>query len=215
MSDPIADAVPAFDYRSASDGEADAAILDAALAELAASGYAGATIAAIAERANVDKQSIYQRWRSKQQLVLEAITSLARQHRMPHTGSLRGDLLEILSALGSVLTHPGTAPLLGSLAVAAQQQKSAAIVLHTDFLTDSRASVLDALRRGQRLGEIRRDQDVSALADALLGPLYLRVLLVEGPVNDAFIVQIVDAVLRGATVAGSASGKRTDLSGSR
>lgn len=145
--------------------------------------------------------------------MLDAITDLARHQRTPFTGSLRGDLLEILSALANVLTHPGTATLLGSLVAAAQDQQSAAVMLKVSFVADSRSAVLQALRRGQRRGEIRRNQDVNALADALIGALYVRVLLVEGPISDAFIVQTVDAILSGAAV-GAAAGRRADAAGS-
>lgn len=54
MSDPFANALPVATYPSARDGEDDAIVLDAARAELAASGYAGATLAAIAGRAGID-----------------------------------------------------------------------------------------------------------------------------------------------------------------
>src|SRR5205814_3995053 len=75
------------------------AIVDATLAILREEGYDGLSIETIARRAGVSRPTIYTRWRTLHDLVLEA----ARQARdtgpvfegiidVPDTGSMRGDL---------------------------------------------------------------------------------------------------------------------------
>ncbi|MGV9713585.1 TetR/AcrR family transcriptional regulator [Gordonia sp. NPDC003424] len=75
------------------------AILDAAWAQLAESGYAGFTIEGVAERAGTSRPVIYRRWKDREELAGAAIKHALnrRSHREPDdTGSLRGDLLAIL-----------------------------------------------------------------------------------------------------------------------
>ncbi|MEO7262767.1 MAG: helix-turn-helix domain-containing protein, partial [Jatrophihabitantaceae bacterium] len=52
------------------------AIKDATLAELACGGYGSVTIESVAARAQTGKASIYRRWPTKQELVLDALGDL-------------------------------------------------------------------------------------------------------------------------------------------
>jgi hypothetical protein len=53
------------------------------------------------------------------------------------------------------------------------------------------------LARGIALGELRPDLDIEATLDALYGPLYVRLLVGFGPLDDAYVERLVDTVLRG------------------
>lgn len=89
-------ATPARRRRGA---ELEAALLDAALAELLASGYDDLTYEAVAERAQTSRAVLYRRWPSKRELALAAALRLLDSHPVPtpDTGSLRGDVLELLT----------------------------------------------------------------------------------------------------------------------
>src|SRR6266511_5046821 len=66
----------------------------ATLAELAERGYAALSLESIARRAGVHKTTLYRRWGTREELVLEAMLARAGEHiSVPDTGSLRGDLL--------------------------------------------------------------------------------------------------------------------------
>ena len=60
------------------DAGADTAILDATLAVIAAEGYTGFSMDAVASRAGVSKATIYRRWPSKQDLVIAAAAALSQ-----------------------------------------------------------------------------------------------------------------------------------------
>ena len=63
------------------------------------------TIDAVAARAHVSKATIYRRWDGKAELVVAALRD--RQvgvHNPPDTGSLRGDLIELLRATAAICT---------------------------------------------------------------------------------------------------------------
>ena len=79
----------------------ESALLDAAWQELVEVGYAGLTMESVAARAHTGVAVLYRRWPNKDQLVLGAIEHYreARPVEIPDTGSLRGDLLALLTAM--------------------------------------------------------------------------------------------------------------------
>ncbi|GII84935.1 TetR family transcriptional regulator [Sphaerisporangium siamense] len=87
------------------------AILDAAVAELTDSGYAGLTIDKVAARAGTNKNAVYRRWPNRLALGIAAYRRLTTTVPPPDTGDLRGDVLELLrqanrywsSPLGAIL----------------------------------------------------------------------------------------------------------------
>ena len=78
--------------------ELEDALLQAALDELADSGYGDFTIERVAERAGTSRHVLYRRWRSREELVLAALRHDADRDaaEVPDTGSLRGDVLAAL-----------------------------------------------------------------------------------------------------------------------
>jgi AcrR family transcriptional regulator len=79
--------------------ELDHAILEAALAELTDGGYAQFTVERVAERAGTSRHVVYRRWSTRSELALQALlhNSDSARRPIPDTGSLRGDVLALLS----------------------------------------------------------------------------------------------------------------------
>ncbi len=82
--------------------ELEAALLDAAWDELAEVGFAKLTMESVASRAGTGIAVLYRRWDNKDQLVLAALEHYRNSHPvdLPDTGTLRGDLLAALTAMG-------------------------------------------------------------------------------------------------------------------
>ena len=80
----------------------EAALLDAAWAELAEAGYAKLTMESVASRAGTGIAVLYRRWANKDELVLVALEHYRNSHPvdLPDTGTLRGDLLAALTGMG-------------------------------------------------------------------------------------------------------------------
>lgn len=78
----------------------DAEILEAALDVLAETGYDGMTIDMVAARAKAGKATVYRRWASKGELVVEAVACMKKNDidfdNLPDTGTLRGDLVAMI-----------------------------------------------------------------------------------------------------------------------
>ena len=83
----------------------EAAIFAAVWAELADHGYMGLTIAGVAERAGTSKPVLYRRWPNRARLVYAALESRHRTISPADTGSLRGDLLALMTAVAQEATN--------------------------------------------------------------------------------------------------------------
>src|SRR5918911_1191231 len=89
------------------DPSRDGVIRAAILRLLADVGYGALTMDAVAAEAGVGKATIYRRWRTKQDLVVDTISDLNRaEATTPDTGSLEGDLRALLHSLVAVITGP-------------------------------------------------------------------------------------------------------------
>src|SRR5260370_18750172 len=76
--------------------QAQKAIIDATLELLAEEGFQGLSIEAVAARAGVGKTTIYRRWSSKEELVMEAIRQVQIDVPVMDTGNFRNDLAALL-----------------------------------------------------------------------------------------------------------------------
>jgi AcrR family transcriptional regulator len=78
----------------------DGLILEAALAVLAEQGYEGMTIDMVAARAGMARATVYRRWATKTDLVLDAVARMSHSDvnldQLPDTGSLRGDMTAMI-----------------------------------------------------------------------------------------------------------------------
>src|SRR4028119_1386795 len=73
----------------------------------AAGGSSALTMDAVAAEAGVGKATIYRRWRTKQDLVADTITELNRCWTVDvDTGSLEGDLRQLVHRMVEMMTSP-------------------------------------------------------------------------------------------------------------
>jgi AcrR family transcriptional regulator len=183
------------------------AVITATLAELAERGYSGVSLDGVAARAEVHKTTVYRRWRTKEQLVLDAMLRQAAQTvSVPDTGTLRGDLLELARRSAAIQTSPageavaravaGEAP--GNPAIAAASQQFWAQRLELDRTI---------LRRARDRGEINARTADSPVIESLLGALYFRLLVSGEAIDDDFVESIADLVYAACIAAGHQHGK--------
>ena len=87
----------------------DSAVLRSTVELLAETGYADLSVDAIARRAGTSKPAIYRRWPSKAHLVHEAVFPISDATALPDTGSLAGDVREMVAPHRGGADHPGRA----------------------------------------------------------------------------------------------------------
>jgi AcrR family transcriptional regulator len=111
------------------DDTRDDDILDAALDVLAEAGYSGMTVDMVAIRAKAGKATVYRRWRSKADLVLDAVGRMKHRQvdfaHLPDTGTLRGDLLALFKPQSSAEGERKIRIMAGLASLLAQQQSLA------------------------------------------------------------------------------------------
>jgi AcrR family transcriptional regulator len=183
-----------------------AAVLEATADVLFDSGFDALLVREVAERADVHESSIYRRWGTKENLVVDALLSrLGHEVPTPDTGSLREDLLVALRAVKAFL---GT-PLGENLVRMALRQDIFSKSDHARYWNDrfTRASAM--LDRAEARGELRPGIDRFLTIETLIGPLYFRFLLTREPLDEGVLETIVDLVLTGIAVEHPSSSQPT------
>jgi AcrR family transcriptional regulator len=177
---------------------AQRAILDAALDLLAAEGFERMSIEAVAARAGVGKTTIYRWWTSKDDLVIDAMENLIAEVQPPDTGSVRGDLVELMVQIERVLTSTRAGDVFPRM-VAEVAAASALGVAYLERVIAPRFAILDSiLARGVRRGELRADLDLELARDLLIGPMVFAKLTRRLPSRRARRAErLVDLLLGG------------------
>ena len=176
-------------------------IIRATIAELSKVGYGALRVEDVAERAGVNKTTVYRRWPTKPELVAAAIRAVSGiGEPLPDTGTLHGDLIELARrALAFVRTPEGRA--LTRLIVL--EGGDPEVDRLTRWLRDeSVARRARVLHRGRQRGELPGDVDTQLVLDAIFAPLMNRELRLGEAVEPRTIERLVDLVLTGAAHGG-------------
>ncbi|HWM08001.1 MAG TPA: TetR/AcrR family transcriptional regulator [Solirubrobacteraceae bacterium] len=173
-----------------------AAALAAAMDELAESGYAAVTLEGVARRAGVHKTTLYRRWGTREALVLEAMLEHAGERvPVPDTGSLREDLLALATAAAATAATPQGEAVVRAV-VAAGRHDEALAAANRRFWTERLALDGAIVERAIARGELAAGVDAESVIEAVLGPIYFRLLVTGEPVDRTFIELVVDLVSR-------------------
>jgi AcrR family transcriptional regulator len=148
------------------------AILATATELVVASGFHGFSMDAVAKQARVSKATIYRRWPSRDDLVLDVYAQLRAPVRSPDTGDVLEDLRIILSDLCALLDSP-LSPVMAALADGAERDEALDDLMRT-VGSRSRAHLIRALSDGIERGELAAATEPHQLADLLVGPLFYR-----------------------------------------
>ncbi len=177
------------------DPSRDGVIRAAILRLLADVGYGALTMDAVASEAGVGKATIYRRWRTKQDLVVDTISELNRaEAEAPDTGSLEGDLRSMMHQMVSMITGPTGAATL-SLLSTVPHQPALARAFQDGPLAVWRQSFDDLWSRAEQRGEIPSGIANSVIAEATSALLVQHWLLTGRPVDDAFADEVLETVV--------------------
>ncbi|GAA1072667.1 TetR/AcrR family transcriptional regulator [Nocardiopsis metallicus] len=172
-----------------------AAILRAAVEELTERGYAALTMEGVAERARASKASLYRRWPTRAELVMDAVYSvLPRPESLPDTGELRGDLLHVLRQSARLLDGPAGQALRGLLAeVLPDRRRADEIRARSQGM--GRQMMEEVTRRAVERGEIDAEAVTPRRLDVGQALLRNHFLFHHESVSDELVMEIVDTVL--------------------
>jgi AcrR family transcriptional regulator len=177
------------------DPSRDSVIRAAILRLLADVGYGALTMDAVASEAGVGKATIYRRWRTKEDLVVDTISDLNRAEATPpDTGSLEGDLRQVLRSLVTVITGPTGAATLSLLSTVPHQPALAA-AFRNGPLGVWRHAFEQIWARAEQRGEVRPGLAGSVIAETTSALLVQRWLLTGEPVDEAYADEVLDTVV--------------------
>ena len=114
-----------------------------------------------------------------------------------HTGTLRGDLEALLSALSRIYGATPAATILSGLIAEAQADPALAEQLREIYVVPRRTILASILERAAARGEIALPEDLDFISDLVSGAVWFRLLLGERRLDRAFRTQLVDAILHG------------------
>jgi len=160
--------------------EAHRAILAAVIELLPEHGLKGLTIEAVAARAGVGKTTIYRRWRTKNELVVEAIEQLRPPGPPPDTGSLIGDLNALVALQRERLEASQLPRILPRVLGESLDEPELHAEIVERAVNPIRRVLEEFVRRGIARGELRQDVDVDTMVDVLHAiPIY-KLLMARG-----------------------------------
>jgi AcrR family transcriptional regulator len=176
---------------------ADQAIREAAVDLFAERGFEGFSVEDVADRAGVSKATVYRRYPSKVDLVVEAGSCLAADEiTFPDTGNLRDDMRGLARSLVRTFKHSPAGRVMPVMAFERNRYPELDAG-YRRFLADRKTRTRELVRRGIERGELPRDTDVAVMSSMLVGPIFHRLMITHEPLNDAFVDALVDALLRG------------------
>jgi AcrR family transcriptional regulator len=172
------------------------AVLDATIGLLVERGGEPFTVADVAARAGVHESTIYRRWGTPAGLFMDAaLDNIAAVMPVPDTGSLRGDLVALASAVVERRASPLGATLLRMSLVPDDDPRSDEYRLA--YWKEQRDRTAVIVERAVERGEVRADVPPGMVLELVIAPLYTRALATGGLDEPGLAEKIVDLVLAG------------------
>ena len=171
----------------------EAALLDAAWAELAAVGYGAFTMEGVAARAKTSRAVLYRRWPNRPDLAIAAIRRQAKlgADGIPDTGTLRGDVLALLR---HVSARAGELAGVISFLVAGyfDETGTSAAAVRERELTGEPTAMEIVLDRAAARGEIDPGRLSPRIASLPLDLLRHDLIMNRAPASDDTLIEIID-----------------------
>jgi AcrR family transcriptional regulator len=177
--------------------EARKAIIESTLELLKQSGFADLSIESIAAHAGVGKATVYRWWPNKAGLVMDAFVSVAEEElRYPPTGPAEKAIREQMKRWTLIFGGP-LGRVIAAVIGAGQSEPEMLEAFQTYYVEPRRREARELLKLGMKNGELRPDLDPDLILDILYGPLYLRLLIKNGPLTVQFIDDLFNIVWPG------------------
>jgi AcrR family transcriptional regulator len=171
----------------------EAAIFEIVLRELAETGYVNFSIERVAARAGTSKPVIYRRWPTRARLVYAALrasqpvlSSLA-----PDTGTVRGDLMDILQRVSEMVDKVSPEVIFGLIAELLHERDSS---LFAEVRERNAKTMTEILTRGIARGEIAAGKLTPRLAALPFDLVRYQLIVLQQPLSAQDIEEIIDRI---------------------
>ncbi len=180
--------------------ELTAAVVEAVLTELGECGYGRLSMQRVAARAGVGKSALYRRWPGREEMVIDVVARFGVPDLpLPDSGSLAGDLRELVREMRDWLAHPRLAPVVVDLMAESRRSPRLAAAFRDGLAGPRRHRSSAVLERAVARGEVGRldPVDVDLVLDVLGSVPFWRVAVHGADIDDAQVDGLVRMVVRG------------------
>jgi AcrR family transcriptional regulator len=173
-------------------------VIDAVLELTEAEGLGALTIDAIASKAGVSKASIYRRWSSKEDVVVDAMVSLVGEVPFPDTGDIRADLTSLITSLGRFMSSARAGSvfpwMIGEVGCGSEVGRR----YSESVIAPKRKMIGSLLAGAKERGDLRSDLDIETAVDMLIGPVLVRKVMGSSRLGEkGWVPGLIDALLDG------------------
>lgn len=182
--------------RDAEGEDARDSILKVALRLLEEQGYAGLTTDAIAAEASISKATLYRYWRSKQQIVIDAVRLRFKPLVVPDLGSFKAEVEWVLGHRIDDYRQPGILRLVAGLVGAATTDEELAAVFD-DWVEQLSRALRMVIQRGIARGDVRPDIDSLAL-ETMISGVIARAVIAQVSFSEETVRHIASLVYESA-----------------
>jgi AcrR family transcriptional regulator len=193
-------------HRPRVEGGREDEILDATVTVVAELGYDRLTMDAVATAAKASKATLYRRWSTKAELVVDAI-SRAKGCPLPEdvdTGSLRGDLISMSCGDGG-FTDEMPMSVIAGLVTALHRDPDLQKAFQERFLAPRLQLTHKVYERAVERGEIAPHVDIELLSVTLPAVIVHHAYILGVPPTDDLILRVIDHVILPAARGSQAS----------
>lgn len=173
-------------------------ILDATLDVLSEAGYGSLTMDMVAARASAGKATIYRRWSSKEDLILDAVSRMKSKmvdlDHLPDTGKLRDDLLALFKQQ-SVEEAERRLKIMIELASMLSAQQGLADAINAAIVEPWANAHRILMQRARERGEIADAADIETAAQIIPALVAYRSIIQRKPFDKEFLVTLIDGIL--------------------
>jgi len=164
-----------------------------AVLDLLAEGKVAFTTVEVAERAEVNRRTIYRWWPTQELLLIEALSQHARDIEVPDTGSLARDVRAFARRVAVFAADPVDLTITRIMVAGLHPEFNNAV---TEHFRPIMAGWEDLFARAVARGEATDEHEPQAIVAALVSPLFLGPLMSGGtPLTPERVDQVADLVL--------------------
>jgi AcrR family transcriptional regulator len=173
-------------------------ILAAVLHELTVNGYAALSMEAVASRAGVNKTTVYRRWPTLDDLLVDALTTWA-EDAIPDmdTGSIETDLIALGKTLADQL-NGGVGRQIAAVVLTAGLRSAQLREATRRYFDQQAVRATPLVTKAIDRGELPVNTDPNALLTTFRAPLFYRMVTTGDPIDDGLIAQTTRVALAAA-----------------
>ncbi len=170
-------------------------ILRAALDEVVKNGFRGLTVDVIAAKTGIGKMTIYRRWPNKAAIVMDALLALIGPSTAFPANDRAITSIRLQMRLQTQFFLGKYGQVIKALLGEAQFDPELATAFRDQWIAPRREMTKEVLKLAIEQGDLKSGIDLELVIDMLYAPIYYRLQIGSGPINDQFTDELLEKTL--------------------